>query len=183
MAGTENTGSAGSSDENSVVVPKKGKPRGKPFEKGNPHVFKAASEAFDERINRDGRPKGTTLKEMLRRDLNRIILGTNGQPNELGLVRGEYICSQVSSKAMAGDMRAAEIAFRFDQDQPNRIGQGELVPGTVIVNANAQANAQVIGAKKEEGPSLVERIRNIYGLGPKRSGSAGSGTDRASAQG
>jgi hypothetical protein len=164
MARTAEQLRAGNSAQNSASILKK-KPRGKPFEKGNQYAFKSD----DERINREGRPKGTTMKEMLRREVNRIVPGPDGKPNDKGIVRGNLITNQVVARAIAGDMRATAIVFQFDQDRPNGIVQGETIPGTSVnvnVNANAEAHAhaQVAVVQEKGHGQLVSHLCEIYGL-------------------
>jgi hypothetical protein len=121
--------------------------------------------------NPSGRPKGTTMKEMLRRQANRVVRDLDGSPKMVDgveLVRGDLACDQLMVKAMRGDLRAIQVALQYDQDRPNPIGAGELVPGTnVYVTANAQANAQVEQPKEGGRPSLADRMRAIYNLGPR----------------
>jgi hypothetical protein len=117
--------------------------------------------------NLSGRPKGTTAKEMLRRQINRVVVDLQGNPSKDGIVRGDLLSNTVVSRAISGDMRAAAIVYQYDADRPTGVGQGEVVPGTnVQVNVNAQANAQVV-ADKPKGPDLVDRLRAIYNLGPR----------------
>lgn len=178
MGATRDPGDAGNTGKNSATPPVK-KGRGKPFEKGNQYVFTSD----DERINRSGRPKGTTMKELLRREINRIVVGMDGKENDRGIVRGNLVVNQVVTRAISGDMRAAMLTFQFDQDLLKG-GQGEQIPANVPstevnVTVNAQANAQVLGAKKEKGIDLVDRLREIYGLAARSSASTDSGTAAA----
>lgn len=163
-ATNDSIGAENKAGNSASTKPAKGRGRGP----GNPDKIKPFQfKKGDERINRGGRPKGTTLKEQLRRQVNRIVLGADGQPNPDGIMRGDLLASEVMKRGIAGDMRAAEIAFRFDQERPNGILQGEIVPGTVV-NVNAQANAQIIENKGRGSEDLVERVRAFYGLGPRQ---------------
>jgi hypothetical protein len=174
MAATNGPKIAGIKAENSAEKPAK-KQRGNP-DKIVPYQFKPGESG-----NPSGRPKGTTAKEMLRRQINRVVIGLDGLPSKDGITRGDLVANTVVTRAIAGDMRAAAIMFQFDQDRPIPFTQGELVPGTnVQVNVNAQAIAQVTESK-ESPERLEERVRAYYGLGPRRAVSVGA--DRAVASG
>jgi hypothetical protein len=172
MARTAQAGSTGNNVVNNAgrLVRPKGKPRGRPFEKGHTFGFKKTDKEtglVDPRINLEGRPKGHTAKEMLRRELN-LLISVGGVPNKDGIVKGHVVARTVVNKAMMGDLKATQIVYQYDQDRPNPIGAGELVPGTnVYVTANAQANAQVEQPKESGRPSLADRMRAIYNLGPR----------------
>lgn len=153
------------SAENSADTPVK-KVRGNPakitafqFKKDDPETgFQ------DDRINRSGRPKGT-MKDKLRHAINEIAMGRDGKPDEQGRDYGTLLAKRVVAAGVNGDMRAAHIAFYFDLDRPNMIGQGEVVPPngpTVNVNVNAEAHVET--SPKEAGDNLVSRLREIYGL-------------------
>jgi hypothetical protein len=163
MVATNGPRIAGNTGENSEIKPAKNKRGTNPASLANLKPPYKPGESG----NLSGRPKGTTAKEMLRRQINRVVVGLDGLPSKDGITRGDLVANAVVTRAIAGDMRAAAIMFQFDQDRPNPITQGELVPGTnVYVTANAQANAQVIEAR-DRGPDFVERLRSVYNLGPR----------------
>jgi hypothetical protein len=152
MATARITETAGISGENSGEKPAKKRGR--------------TENLIAHQFNPSGRPKGTTAKEMLRRQINRTALGLDGKPSKDGIVRGDILSNVVVTRAIAGDMRAMAIVFQYDQDRPNGIGQGEQVPATVQVNvnANAEASAQAAIIERDRGPGLEARLCEIYGL-------------------
>jgi hypothetical protein len=158
MATVRKTEVTGISGENSEEKPAK-KKRG---ENLVPYHFKPGESG-----NPSGRPKGTTAKEMLRRQINRVVVDLQGKPSKDGIVRGDLLSNTVVTRAIAGDMRAAAIVYQYDQDRPISFEQREVPPvaGTevnVTVNAQAIATAQVESRKDPR--ELVRLLDEYYGL-------------------